>query len=184
MNGAEWLQSLMEPPLLQYSPAAQFLNSYFPDGVGLSPTLNDWKQDVEDSTGTILFNRKKLGHGFKSYWSPKCFFGWLICNILLKLQLPLQQSYLLWRSSVVENSSDIKTSTLIKYDIMFQPRICETVSPPRKHWNSTYLPPWHYGIRRERSFPRISQVFYINSIKITLILISTLNHKSSMTCWN
>ena len=68
--------------------------------------------------------------------------------------------------------------------IMFQPRICETVSPPRKHWNSTYLPPWHYGIRRERSFPRISQVFYINSIKITLILISTLNRKSSMTCWN
>ena len=103
---------------------------------------------------------------------------------MLKLQLPLQQSYLLWRSSVVENSSDIKTSTLIKYDIMFQPRICETVSPPRKHWNGTYLPPWHYGIRRERSFPRISQVFYINSIKITLILISTLNHKSSMTCWN
>ena len=75
VNGAEWLQSLTEPPLLQYSPAAQFLNSYFPDGVGLSPTLNDWKQDVEDSTGTILFNRKKLGHGFKSCWSPKCFFG-------------------------------------------------------------------------------------------------------------
>lgn len=53
VNGAEWLQSLTEPPLLQYSPAAQFLNSYFPDGVGLSPTLNDWKQDVEDSKGYV-----------------------------------------------------------------------------------------------------------------------------------
>ena len=51
MNSAGWLDSLMEPPLLQNSPAAQFLTSYFPDGVGLSPTLNDWKQKAEESTG-------------------------------------------------------------------------------------------------------------------------------------
>ena len=51
VNNAEWLDSLTEPPLLQYSPAAQFLASYFPDGVGLSPTLNDWKSKSEDSTG-------------------------------------------------------------------------------------------------------------------------------------
>lgn len=51
MNNAQWLDSLTEPPLLQYSPAAQFLASYFPDGVGLSPTLNDWKSKSEDSTG-------------------------------------------------------------------------------------------------------------------------------------
>ena len=51
MNNAEWLDSLTEPPLLQSSPAAQFLASYFPDGVGLSPTLNNWKNKGEDSTG-------------------------------------------------------------------------------------------------------------------------------------
>lgn len=33
-----WLQLLMTPPLLKRSPAARFLSSYFPDGVGLSPT--------------------------------------------------------------------------------------------------------------------------------------------------
>ena len=51
MNNADWLDSLTEPPLLQSSPAAQFLSSYFPDGVGLSPTLNIWKSKLEDSTG-------------------------------------------------------------------------------------------------------------------------------------
>lgn len=51
VNNADWLDSLTEPPLLQSSPAAQFLSSYFPDGVGLSPTLNNWKSKVEDSTG-------------------------------------------------------------------------------------------------------------------------------------
>ena len=51
VNSLGWLDSLTEPPLLQSSPAAQFLTSYFPDGVGLSPTLNDWKQNAEDSTG-------------------------------------------------------------------------------------------------------------------------------------
>ena len=182
MNGAEWLQSLTEPPLLQYSPAAQFLNSYFPDGVGLSPTLNDWKQDVEDSTGTILFNRKMLGHGFGSHWSLKCFFR-------VNLQYCLNCNYHCDNHIFFKEVLLLNTQVTLKLlhwlnMIMFQPRICETVSPPRKHWNSTYLSPWHYGIRRERSFPRISQVFYINSIKITLILITKLNHKSSITCWN
>lgn len=53
VNNAGWLESLTEPPLLQDSPAAQFLTSYFPDGVGLSPTFNDWKQNAEDSTGYV-----------------------------------------------------------------------------------------------------------------------------------
>lgn len=51
VNHAEWLDSLTEPPLLQNSPAGQFLASYFPDGVGLSPTLNNWTNKAEDSTG-------------------------------------------------------------------------------------------------------------------------------------
>ena len=57
VNSAGWLESLTEPPLLQSSPAAQFLTSYFPDGVGLSPTLNDWKQKDQDCTGvkTIFY---------------------------------------------------------------------------------------------------------------------------------
>ena len=53
VNNAGWLESLTEPPLLQDSPAAQFLTSYFPDGVGLSPTFNDWNQNAEDSTGYV-----------------------------------------------------------------------------------------------------------------------------------
>lgn len=53
VNNACWLDSLTEPPLLQCSPAAQFLSSYFPDGVGLSPTLNSWKSKMEDSTGYV-----------------------------------------------------------------------------------------------------------------------------------
>lgn len=55
VNSADWLDSLTEPPLLQSSPAAQFLSSYFPDGVGLSPTLNIWKSKVEDSTGETSY---------------------------------------------------------------------------------------------------------------------------------
>ena len=34
----EWLETLLFPPLLKNSPAAPFLSSYFPDGVGLSAT--------------------------------------------------------------------------------------------------------------------------------------------------
>ncbi|XP_022088783.1 lysine-specific histone demethylase 1B-like [Acanthaster planci] len=34
----EWLETLLFPPLLKNSPAAPFLASYFPDGVGLSAT--------------------------------------------------------------------------------------------------------------------------------------------------
>ena len=37
-QSAGWLQSLTEPPLLKHSPAAKFLQSYFPDGVGMSAT--------------------------------------------------------------------------------------------------------------------------------------------------
>lgn len=51
VNSAKWLESLTEPPLLQNCPAAQFLGSYFPDGVGLSPTSNTWGCRVEDSAG-------------------------------------------------------------------------------------------------------------------------------------
>ena len=32
---------------------APFLSSYFPDGVGLSPTINNWKQNDATSTGRI-----------------------------------------------------------------------------------------------------------------------------------
>lgn len=53
VNCAGWLESLTEPPLLQSCPAAPFLASYFPDGVGLSPTINNWKQNDATSTGRI-----------------------------------------------------------------------------------------------------------------------------------
>ncbi|XP_068737832.1 lysine-specific histone demethylase 2-like isoform X5 [Montipora capricornis] len=53
VNCAGWLESLTEPPLLQSCPAAPFLMSYFPDGVGLSPTLNNWKQNASDLTGYV-----------------------------------------------------------------------------------------------------------------------------------
>lgn len=53
VNCAGWLESLTEPPLLQSCPAAPFLMSYFPDGVGLSPTMNNWKQNASDLTGYV-----------------------------------------------------------------------------------------------------------------------------------
>lgn len=53
VNCAGWLESLTEPPLLQSCPAAPFLSSYFPDGVGLSPTINNWKQNDATSTGYV-----------------------------------------------------------------------------------------------------------------------------------
>lgn len=53
VNCAGWLESLTEPPLLQSCPAAPFLASYFPDGVGLSPTINNWKQNDATSTGYV-----------------------------------------------------------------------------------------------------------------------------------
>uniref|UniRef100_A0A6P8I5S2 Lysine-specific histone demethylase 1B-like n=1 Tax=Actinia tenebrosa TaxID=6105 RepID=A0A6P8I5S2_ACTTE len=45
-----WLLSLFEPPLLKNSPATQYLKTYFPDGVGLSPVLNDDKEKIETNT--------------------------------------------------------------------------------------------------------------------------------------
>ncbi|CAH3162092.1 unnamed protein product [Pocillopora meandrina] len=63
VNSAKWLESLTEPPLLQNCSAAQFLGSYFPDGVGLSPTSNTWGCRLEDSTGYVqLFYHPENPH--------------------------------------------------------------------------------------------------------------------------
>ena len=185
VNGAEWLQSLTEPPLLQYSPAAQFLNSYFPDGVGLSPTLNNWKQDVEDTTGTILFNRKKLGHGFESHWSPKMFFR--VDLQLFKLQLPLQQSYLLWRSSVVEYSSDIKTSALIKYDNVSTQGMwdCFTTQKTLKQHLPSALTLWNQKRKKlSQNFSGILHQLYQNNAYFNLYFESQVIHDMlKLTCY-
>ncbi|XP_072175827.1 lysine-specific histone demethylase 2-like [Diadema setosum] len=52
----EWLSLLVMPPLLKFSPAAPFLTSYFPDGVGLSASCpvasrkdGTWMTDGESS---------------------------------------------------------------------------------------------------------------------------------------
>lgn len=46
-----WLQSLAEPPLLKHSPAVPFLQSYFPDGVGMSATTFIADQASEKTNG-------------------------------------------------------------------------------------------------------------------------------------
>ena len=72
VNSAKWLESLTEPPLLQNCPAAQFLGSYFPDGVGLSPTSNTWGCRLEDSTGNKFdMNLINLMDSVFSYWAKE-----------------------------------------------------------------------------------------------------------------
>ncbi|XP_071804678.1 lysine-specific histone demethylase 2-like [Asterias amurensis] len=44
----EWLETLLFPPLLKNSPAAPFLSSYFPDGVGLSATCELVKKKPDE----------------------------------------------------------------------------------------------------------------------------------------
>ncbi|KAJ7352824.1 Lysine-specific histone demethylase 1B [Desmophyllum pertusum] len=54
VNHAEWLDSLTEPSSTsEQSQLDSSLHRIFPDGVGLSPTLNNWMNKAEDSTGYV-----------------------------------------------------------------------------------------------------------------------------------
>nr|XP_054755577.1 lysine-specific histone demethylase 2-like [Lytechinus pictus] len=61
----EWLSLLVIPPLLKNSPAAPFLTSYFPDGVGLSASC-----PVASRNGGLSEGDESFAAGVSPYFQP------------------------------------------------------------------------------------------------------------------